>query len=59
MQLTKVTHNVITCFRIEYNVIKIMCFVITFKKNWKWTTEFNIVKLDTVHGHKYSSPSIF
>jgi hypothetical protein len=27
--------------------------------DWKWTTEFNIVELDTVHGHKYSSPSIF
>jgi hypothetical protein len=32
MQLTKVTNNAITCFRIEYNVIKIMCFVITIKK---------------------------
>jgi hypothetical protein len=27
--------------------------------DWKWTTEVNIVELDTVHGHKYSSPSIF
>jgi hypothetical protein len=25
----------------------------------KSETEFNIVELDTVHGHKYSSPSIF
>ena len=27
--------------------------------DWKWTTEVNIVELDTVHEHKYSSSSIF
>ena len=34
MQLTKVPNNAITCFSIEYNVIKIMYFVITIKKNF-------------------------
>jgi hypothetical protein len=35
-------------------------FELQFQKCYgKSETELNIVELDTVHGHKYSSPSIF